>query len=144
MHVILETKDQFLQSSSNNRTDEYGGSMENRVRFLQEIVQAIIDSETYPANRIGFRISPNGVFGGMGSKDNYEMFTFVAKQMSKYGLAYIHVMDGLGFGFHNLSRRVTTFDIKKNFEGIIKQKDEDMIMLEKEITLIRVKYEKVE
>ena len=109
--------DQFLQSCSNTRTDKYGGSMENRLRFLKEIIQAIVDSGSYPANRIGVRISPNGNFGSMGSEDNYEMFTFVAKQMSKYGLAYIHVMDGLGFGFHNLSRRVTTFDIKKNFDG---------------------------
>ena len=68
--------------------------MENRVRFLQEVVEAIIDSGSFPANRIGFRLSPNGVFGGMGSKDNFEMFTFVAKTMSKYGLAYLHAMDG--------------------------------------------------
>ena len=86
--------DQFLQSCSNNRSDEYGGSMENRVRFLKEVVEEIIESGSFPANRIGFRISPNGVFGGMGSKDNYEMFTFVAKTMSEYGLAYLHIMDG--------------------------------------------------
>ena len=80
--------DEFLQSCSNNRSDEYGGSMENRVRFLTEVVDAIIESGHFPANRIGFRISPNGVFGDMGSKDNFEMFTFVAKTMNKYGLAY--------------------------------------------------------
>ena len=83
--------DEFLQSSSNNRTDEYGGSMENRVRILTEVVDAIIDSGAFPANRIGFRISPNGVFGGMGSKDNFEMFTFVAKTLNTKGLAYLHV-----------------------------------------------------
>ena len=86
--------DQFLQTSSNNRTDEYGGSMENRVRFLQEVVEAIIESGAFPANRIGFRLSPNGVFGGMGSEDNYEMFQHVAKTMNKYGLSYLHAMDG--------------------------------------------------
>lgn len=141
--------DQFLQSCSNNRTDEYGGSMENRVRFLEEVVQGIIDSGAFPANRIGFRLSPNGVFGGMGSEDNYDMFTFVAKRMSKYGLAYLHAMvriiptvhafsllpeplkfyltdssllvsflqDGKGFGWHDKCQIVTTFDLKKNFEG---------------------------
>jgi N-ethylmaleimide reductase len=86
--------DQFLQSCSNNRTDEYGGSKENRIRFLQEVIEAIIDSGAFPANRIGFRLSPNGAFGGMGSEDNDEMFPFIAKTMSKYGLAYLHVMDG--------------------------------------------------
>lgn len=109
--------DQFLQSCSNNRTDEYGGSMENRVRFLDEVVAALIDAGAFPANRIGIRLSPNGVFGGMGSEDNYEMFNFVAKAMSKYGLAYLHVMDGKGFGWHDKCKAVTPFDIKHNFGG---------------------------
>ena len=77
--------DTFLQSSTNTRTDQYGGSKENRVRFLEEVVQAIIDSGAFPANRIGFRLSPNGACGGMGSTDNNVMFPFVAKTMSKYG-----------------------------------------------------------
>ena len=111
--------DQFLQSCSNIRTDEYGGSFENRIRFLKEIVEAIIESGAYPANRIGFRISPNGAFGGMGSEDNFEMFTFVAKEMNKYGLAYIHVMDGLGFGYHGKCKVVTCADIRKHWDGII-------------------------
>jgi len=111
--------DQFLQSTSNNRTDEYGGSMENRVRILQEVLEAIIESGAFPANRVGFRLSPNGVFGGMGSKDNYEMFNFVAKTMSKYGLAYLHAMDGKGFGWHDMCQVVTVFDLKKNFDGPI-------------------------
>lgn len=80
--------DTFLQSSTNNRTDEYGGSFENRVRFLQEVVEAIVASGAYPANRIGFRISPNGSFGSMGSEDNVETFLHVAKTMNQYGLAY--------------------------------------------------------
>jgi len=62
--------------------------MENRLRLLTEVVDAIIESGSFTANRIGFRISPNGVFGGMGSKDNYEMFTYVAKTMNTRGLAY--------------------------------------------------------
>lgn len=111
--------DQFLQSCSNNRTDEYGGSMENRVRFLQEVTEAVIDSGAFPANRIGFRLSPNGVFGGMGSEDNYEMFTFVAKTMSKYGLAYLHVMDGKGFGWHDKCKAVSALDMKMAFNGPI-------------------------
>jgi N-ethylmaleimide reductase len=93
--------DQFLQSCSNVRTDEYGGSMEGRVKLLKDIVEALIGSG-YAANKIGFRLSPNGAFGGMGSADNYEMFPFIAKEMNQYNLAYMHVMDGLGFGWHGL------------------------------------------
>ena len=52
--------DTFLQSSTNHRTDAYGGSMENRARFSEEIIQGIIDSGAFPANRIGYRMSPNG------------------------------------------------------------------------------------
>ena len=78
--------DQFLQSCTNKRTDEYGGSFENRTRFLKEIVEALIEEGSYEANRIGFRLSPNGTFGDMGSEDNFEMFKYVATEMNKYGL----------------------------------------------------------
>merc|ERR1712176_1589564 len=111
--------DTFLQSSTNTRTDEYGGSPENRLRIVKEIFEAIVESGAYPASRIGFRISPNGVFGDMGSADNKEMFTYVAQEMNTYKPAYLHVMDGLGFGFHNKGPVVTTFDIRKNFDGPI-------------------------
>jgi N-ethylmaleimide reductase len=78
--------DQFLQSCTNKRADEYGGSFENRIRFLKEIVEAVIEEGSFEANRIGFRLSPNGNFGDMGSEDNDEMFPYIAKEMNKYGL----------------------------------------------------------
>lgn len=109
--------DLFLQSSTNKRADEYGGSMENRVRFLKEIVEAMIEEGSFPANRIAFRLSPNGAYGDMGSDDNDVMFPFVAKTMSQYGLAFCHVMDGLGFGYHEKCKVVTVFDMKKEFNG---------------------------
>eukprot|EP01039_Chlorochromonas_danica_P009050 gene9050-9987_t len=109
--------DTFLQSSTNLRTDKYGGSPENRVRVLHEVIAAI--AKVFPHDRIGVRISPNGVRSGMGSADNDTFFPFLAKEISHYGLAYLHVMDGLDFGFHNLCRRVTLFDIKKEFPGPI-------------------------
>jgi N-ethylmaleimide reductase len=109
--------DQFLQSSTNLRTDEYGGAMENRIRFLKEVIEALIADGAYPANRIGFRLSPNGAFGDMGSDDNDVMFPYVAKEMNKYGLAYLHMMDGLGFGFHDKCKAVTAMDIRKVFDS---------------------------
>lgn len=111
--------DQFLQSHTNKRTDAYGGSKENRVRFLKEIIEAIIASGAFPANRIAVRITPNGNFNDMGSDDNFETFTHVAKEMNQYGLSYLHVCDGLGFGFHGKDKVVTCADIRKNFDGII-------------------------
>jgi N-ethylmaleimide reductase len=91
--------DQFLQTASNIRTDQYGGSMENRFHFLQEIVKAMIDDGSFPVGRIGVRLNPNANFGDMGSPDNDVMFPYVAERLSKYGLAYLHVCDGLGMGF---------------------------------------------
>lgn len=111
--------DQFLQSRTNQRTDEYGGSPENRARLLVEIFQAIVDSGAFPSERVGFRLSPNGVFGDMGSDDNYETFLHVAATMNRLKPAYLHLMDGLGFGFHNKSKPVRAMDVRKVFEGPI-------------------------
>lgn len=76
------------------RTDQYGGSFENRYRLLDEVVTAV--KTVYPSDRIGVRLSPQGVFGGMGSEDNWELFTFVADKLREHSLAYLHLMDGLG------------------------------------------------
>ena len=59
--------DEFLQSKTNHRTDEYGGSVENRYRFLKEVTEAV--TSVWPANRVGVHLSPNGQFNDMGSPD---------------------------------------------------------------------------
>ena len=107
--------DQFLQSRTNQRTDRYGGSVENRFRFLQEIVEAIIT--VWPANRVSVRLSPNGNFNDMGSPDFRETFTHAAKQLNSYGLAYLHVVDGLAFGFHKLGKPMTLPEFRAVFTG---------------------------
>lgn len=109
--------DQFCQSCVNSRDDKYGGSFENRARLSMEVIAAI--KTVFPANRIGYRISPNGAFGGMGSADNFEFFTYFAAQLAPLGLAYLHVMDGLGFGFHDKCKRVRLMDIRSVYPGII-------------------------
>lgn len=105
--------DEFLQSKTNHRTDEYGGSTENRYRLLGEVVDAV--STVWPSNRVGVRLSPNGAFNDMGSPDYREQFTYTATQLDKHNLAYLHVMDGLGFGFHELGEPMTLADFSKVF-----------------------------
>ncbi|KAF1779158.1 Aldolase-type TIM barrel [Phytophthora cactorum] len=100
--------DEFLQSSTNTRTDQYGGSIENRFRFLRELIEAL--TTVYPANRVGVRLSPNGVYGGMGSEDNYETFTYM-------GLCYLATHDGFGFGRSDKCRVFTVFELKTLFKG---------------------------
>jgi N-ethylmaleimide reductase len=107
--------DTFLQSKTNHRTDQYGGSVQNRFRFLREIVE--VATAEMPADRVGVRISPNGVFNDMGSPDYRETFLYVAKQLDQYGLAYLHVMDGLAFGFHQLGEPMTLNDFRAVFSG---------------------------
>ena len=109
--------DQFLQSKTNHRTDDYGGSVEKRFRFLKEVTEAV--TTVFPANRVGVRLSPNGVFNDMGSPDFRETFTYAASQLDTYGLAYLHVMDGLAFGFHELGEPMTLQDFRARFNGTL-------------------------
>ena len=108
---------EFLDSSTNKRTDQYGGSLENRYRFLKEIVEAVMT--VFPANRIGVRISPNGSFNDMGAPDYRETFTYVAKQLNSYDLAYLHVMDGLAFGFHEQGEPMQLSEFRAVFDKTI-------------------------
>ena len=106
--------DQFLQSKTNKRTDRYGGSLENRYRLLGEVVTGV--SQVLPG-RVGVRLSPNGVFNDMGSPDFRETFLNAARQLDSANLAYLHVMDGLGFGFHELGEAMTLEDFRAVFSG---------------------------
>lgn len=105
--------DQFLQSKTNHRSDKYGGSLENRYRFLKEIVESI--QTVWSANRISVRLSPNGNYNDMGSPDYRETFLYVTQQLNEYGLAYLHVIDGLGFGFHELGEPMTLAQFRQVF-----------------------------
>ncbi len=109
--------DEFLQSKTNHRTDRYGGSLENRYRFLQEVVEAVLS--VWHAGRVGVRLSPNGVYNDMGSPDFRETFTYVVQQLNAYGLGYLHVLDGLAFGFHELGEAMTLAELRKIYDGTL-------------------------
>lgn len=85
--------DQFLQSSSNHRTDEYGGSVENRARFLLEITDAAI--EVWGADRVGVHLSPRGDAHDMGDADASATFGYVAQQLGERGIAFICVRESV-------------------------------------------------
>ena len=109
--------DEFLQSKTNHRTDKYGGSIANRYRFLQEIVEAVLT--VYDAGRVGVRLSPNGNYNNMGSPDFRETFTYVVQQLNNYNLGYLHVLDGLAFGFHELGEPITLAELRKIYDGTL-------------------------
>ncbi|TYZ13533.1 alkene reductase [Hymenobacter lutimineralis] len=84
--------DQFLQDGSNQRTDEYGGSVENRARFVLEVVQAVVDE--LGADRVGIRFSPQGS-SSIQDSDPVATFSYVTEQLNRFGLAYVHVIEAL-------------------------------------------------
>ena len=107
--------DTFMQSRTNQRTDKYGGSIENRFQMLSEVLDAVLT--VWDSSRVGVRLSPNGVFNDMGSPDYREQFLYAAKQLNEYNLGYLHVMDGLAFGFHELGEPMTLKDFRSVYSG---------------------------
>jgi N-ethylmaleimide reductase len=83
--------EQFLQSRSNLRSDQYGGSIENRARLLVEITQAAI--EVWGVGRVGVRLSPYGIANGSGEADPMPLYTHVVKALDGLGLAYLHFIE---------------------------------------------------
>ena len=83
--------DQFLQNGCNKRTDGYGGSIENRARLLLEVVDAM--TGVWGVDRVGVRIGPDGKWNGMTDSDPKSLFTYVAKHLNSFGLAYLHIIE---------------------------------------------------
>lgn len=109
--------DQFLQSRTNHRADRYGGSLENRCRLLDEVVSAVLT--VWPSTRVGVHLSPNGNFNDMGSPDYRETFSYAAGRLDRNNLAYLHVVDGLEFGFHGLGAPMTLAEFRAVFTGTL-------------------------
>ena len=83
--------DQFLQDGTNKRTDNYGGSIENRARFLLEVVDKVI--AVYGKGRVGVRLSPYGTFNDMSDSNPMALFTYVLEQLNARGIAYVHMIE---------------------------------------------------
>ncbi|MGI2187158.1 alkene reductase [Shewanella oncorhynchi] len=83
--------DQFLRTNSNHRTDAYGGSQENRIRFLLEIVQAV--SAKIGANKVGVRLAPYVTFKDMACPEIVDTILLAAKHLSALGVAYLHLSE---------------------------------------------------
>lgn len=100
--------DQFLRSGSNLRTDDYGGSMENRARFLFEVLAAVV--EEAGAGRTGIRISPVTPANDASDPDPQPLFNHVAHRLAAHGLAYVHVIEGATGGARDFQQGSAPFD----------------------------------
>jgi N-ethylmaleimide reductase len=87
---------QFLSPLVNRRTDEFGGSVENRARFLRLVIEAVL--EVFPAGRIGVRISPYAAYNNATDPDVAETYTYVVRMLEEYGVGYIHGADTNAWG----------------------------------------------
>lgn len=93
--------DQFLEDSTNCRTDEYGGPIENRARLLLEVVDAVC--EVWDSDRVGVRLSPGGTFNDMCDSNPQETFSYVVKQLAQRNIGYLHLIEpGPSQGEHPL------------------------------------------
>ena len=101
--------DQFLQDSTNHRTDEYGGSIENRARLMLEAVDAAI--EVWGADRVGLHIAPRGDAHDMGDSDPVSTFGYIAREMGKRKIAFIFAREGKGDPYLGP-------ELKKEFGGV--------------------------
>ncbi|QCI64997.1 alkene reductase [Phreatobacter stygius] len=84
--------DQFLKDGTNQRTDQYGGSVENRARLALEVVDAVL--KVYPKERLGIRLSPVSPANDAVTSDPAEVFGYLVQELGKRGIAFIHVVEG--------------------------------------------------
>lgn len=106
--------DQFLKDGANQRTDAYGGSVENRARFVLDVVKAVVAE--IGAERTGIRISPVSPANAISSSDPQPQFEYLVEQLNALGLVYLHVVEGATGG----PRDVAPFDfdaLRKRFKN---------------------------
>ncbi|KAA1004059.1 alkene reductase [Paraburkholderia panacisoli] len=113
--------DQFLQDGSNKRTDIYGGSFENRARFLIDVTKAV--SSVWGSERVAVRLGPSGTWGDMSDSNPEGLFTYVAQELAKLNLAYLHLIEPRVFGNVDDESKdqnpVAAQLIRKHYKGVI-------------------------
>src|SRR5882762_8244986 len=103
--------DQFLQDGSNRRTDEYGGSIENRCRLLFEVVGAMVSA--WASDRISVQITPSGTFNAMSDSNPEALHAHVVEGLNRFGLAYLHIIE---------PRMSGSLMIKENYPPVASQR----------------------
>jgi N-ethylmaleimide reductase len=106
--------DQFLRDGCNQRTDAYGGSAENRARFLFEVLTAV--SDAIGSDRVGVRLSPLNSFNSMIDSDPVGLTTFLADKLNSFKLAYLHMMRADFFGVQKADVMSVA---RANYKGVL-------------------------
>ena len=106
--------DEFLRDGANQRTDEYGGSIENRARLMLEVLQAVCD--VWGSDCVGLRISPLNSFNSMVDSNPIALSTWLATRLNDFNLAYLHVMRG---DFFQQQTGDVLTPIRENYNGVL-------------------------
>jgi N-ethylmaleimide reductase len=106
--------DQFLRDGANKRTDAYGGSMENRARFLFEVLTAV--TAAIGADRVGLRLSPLNSYNSMIDSDPIALIGFLAERLNAFNLAYVHVMRS---DFYQVQKGDVMTVAREKYKGVL-------------------------
>jgi len=108
---------QFLHDGSNARKDKYGGSVENRVRFVLEALDAL--SEVWGSDRVGMKLSPSNTYNSMTDSNRWHLYTHLLKEADKKNLAYVAVMEAMptDFEFGGLKDPIPVKSLRPVFRG---------------------------
>ncbi|WP_223897668.1 alkene reductase [Sulfurovum sp. TSL1] len=109
--------DQFIKDGTNKRTDAYGGGIENRSRFLFEVVSAVC--EAIGSEKTALRLSPSGTFNSMTDTDPHGDFTYICKKLNDHDLAYLHVIDALDEDIRHGANVVELQALRNAYKGIL-------------------------
>ena len=109
--------DQFLRDGTNQRTDEYGGSIENRARLLLEVTEAVVG--VWGAQRVGVRLSPSGTFNDMHDSNPLETFGYATEALNRFGLAYLHIVEVTEADLRHGGTEVPTSYLRDRFTGTL-------------------------
>ncbi len=108
--------EQFLRDSANKRTDAYGGSRENRARFLLEATQAVVGA--CGSERVGIRLSPLSTVNDSGpDSDPEQTYAHAVERLNEFGLAYLHVIEGMTQGPRTVPGGFDLQILRRSFEG---------------------------
>lgn len=109
--------DQFLKDGANKREDAYGGSIENRTRFLKEVMDAV--TAEIGADKVGIRLSPFSNANGVSDSNPQPLFEHVVKLLNTYGLSYLHMVEGQTGGPRELAEGESIKALYALFDGPI-------------------------
>jgi len=109
--------DQFLRDGSNHRTDQYGGSLQNRARLPLEVAKAVADG--FGADRVGYRISPHFQRYSMSDSNPHETFCYFAEELNKLKLGYLHMIERVGEPMLVAPEARFASDVREIFKGTL-------------------------